>query len=221
MQYLRTEFVKNANKCGKMTFKQIAQGVNPKGKNVYVYSRAKMDGTLFSFEVLVPNIKRAGDYKVPTPVGEPQRYKNYPEDLEEYPGASLFGFIAWEFRSKASALERFNELVKGAVEVPDAVVGEGDDDEESTTSDNPQKAELVDSAPKRRGRQKGERPVLNMPTGLFSTNDLCIHNKVEYPVAAVFVKEGLNKVLWFAKEERRSIKGPMTKLYSAIPRPPV
>lgn len=211
MQYLKTEFVKNANKCGKMTFKQIAQGVRPNGKNVYVYSRTKMDGTLFSWEVVAPNTKKAGNYKVPTPVGEPQRFKNYPEDLEEYPGASLFGFIAWEFRSKASAMERFNELVKGVLEVPDEIVGETDDEDEPVTTTEP-------AAPKHRGRQKGPRPVLTLPPigELFSVKELAAKNNVEYIVADVFRKEALGKTIQFIKTERRNPKGPETNLYTAM-----
>jgi hypothetical protein len=202
MKEIELEFVTNANKTGNMTFKRVKQGVNPNGKNVYIYSRTKMDGTFFSYEVIVPNVKKAGTY--PLPGG---KTITYTEDFEEYPGASVFGRIGWEFRQWAASEAKFNLLT--AVAVPEI---EEEPEPITTASVN------EPAAPKHRGRQKGPRPVLTMPPvgELFSVKELAAKNNVEYIVADVFRKEALGKTIQFVKTERRNPKGPETNLYTAM-----
>ena len=73
------------------------------------------------------------------------------------------------------------------------------------------------TAPKRRGRQKGPRPVLTVPIGEFSTKELAEQNKVEYPIAVVFINEAIDaKTIQFSRSERRNPKGQLTNLYIAI-----
>ena len=206
MKEIEFEFVTNANQTGKMTFKRVKQGVNPKGNNVYIYSRTKMDGTLFSYEVIVPNIKKAGTYPLPG-----DKTITYTEDFEEYPGASVFGRIAWEFHQWAAAEAKFNLLT--AVAVPEV-----EEEAESNKDYIPGDVCRQTPAPKRRGRQKGPRPVLTMPPvgELFSVKELAAKNNVEYIVADVFRKEALGKTIQFVKTERRNPKGKETSLYTAI-----
>jgi len=118
---LAKEFQSNANVTGMQTFAQIKSGsktvVNrrngeSRNQNVYIYSRTRKDGTVFGWEVVVPHVKPAGTYKLPTPTGEEQKYITYPEDVEEYPGASAFGRLAWFCDSEARAEEIFNDLLK-------------------------------------------------------------------------------------------------------------
>lgn len=201
MKEIELEFVTNANKTGDMTFKRVKQGVTPNGKHVYIYSRTKMDGTLFTYEVIVPNVKKAGTY--PLPGG---KTITYTEDFEEYPGASVFGRIAWEFHQWAASEAKFNLLT--AVAVPDI-------EEETKTAPTVSVNEPL--APKHRGRQKGPRPALTMPVGEFSTNELAEQNKVDYPVAALFIREALDKTIRYVRCEQRNARGKKTNLYTAIP----
>jgi hypothetical protein len=211
MKEIELEFISNANGTGKMTFKRVKAGVTPSGKNVYIYSRTKMDGTPFTFEVIVPLIKKAGTYKLPlpkdAPPGTPNPTITYTEDFEEYPGAAKFGFTAWDCNTLPYALQRFNELISVPIEIPEV--------EEDETP------EVVESVPKHHGRQKGPRPVLTVPPvgELFSVKELAAKNNVAYIVADVFRKEALGKTIRFVKTERRNPKGPETKLYTKLTSP--
>ena len=208
MKEIELEFVTNANKTGDMTFKRVKQGVAPNGRNVYIYSRTKMDGTFFSYEVIVPKVKKAGTYNLP-PKGSGKTI-TYAEDFEEYPGAKTgFGHYAWEIRTLTAAEAKFKLLTQVAIEIPE----EDEEDEPATTASVNEPV-----APKHRGRQKGPRPVLTLPPvgELFSVKELAAQNKVEYIVADVFRKEALGKTIQFVKTERRNVKGPETSLYTAM-----
>lgn len=200
---------------GKMTFTQVNKSVNTRGKPVYIYRRTKMDGEFFSYEVFIPYLKKAGTYPLP---GE--KSITYSDDMEIYPGASVFGRTAWEFRNLAATKAKFNELVTGTIETSQDIIGESDDttgenDIELTNSDNSNLAEVVNT-PKYRGRQKNERPVLQIPIGEFSTIELAKYNKVDYPAAALFIKENNNTQLKYVRSERRNSKGKETKLFQAM-----
>jgi len=118
---LEKEFQTNANQTGLQTFRQIKQGVRQvtnrrtketRDQNVYIYVRIKTDKVgdkVFGYEVVIPQIKKAGTY--PLPGGGTQTYD---EDTEMYPGASVFGTFAWFCSTEANADKVFDELVNGA-----------------------------------------------------------------------------------------------------------
>lgn len=202
MKTIEPVFAKNANQCGKMTFTQIKVGVNPAGRNVYIYRRDKMDGTFFSFEVFIAMVKKAGSYKVPTPKGQEQKYITYEEDFEEYPGASLFGRIAWEIKNLPWAEHRFQELTATAIDVPDE--DEGDEDESDETPES--------TEPKHRGRPKKVLPEFKIPDGEFSVKELAASNGTEYVTAYQFIQQNMNLFVP-TRTERRAAKGKETQLY--------
>ena len=129
---LEKEFQSNANQTGLQTFRQIKQGnrrvtnrrtKETRDQNVYIYVRikaGKLGDSVFAYEVVIPQIKKAGTY--PLPGGGTQTYD---EDTEMYPGASVFGTFAWHCSAEDRALGRFDELIKGddkgdeeAIEIP-------------------------------------------------------------------------------------------------------
>jgi hypothetical protein len=207
------EFVTNANGTGMQLFKLHKQGTMPNGKNAYIYIRThdtgKKQGTMFGVEVIIPNIKKAGTY--PLPPKDSGKTITYPEDFEEYPGASLFGKKAWFYQNIPAAERRLESLLKA-----EAVVEE----DESETTPDPDPAviggvALAESlAPSRRGRPKVDRPPLNLPDGEFSIKEIAEQNKVEYIVAAQFVKEQETaQMIQRTRTERRATRGPETQLF--------
>jgi hypothetical protein len=201
------EFETNANATGVMQFSCVKRGVNPQGKSVYIYKRmyTKGDqaGKVFGFEAFIPLIKKAGKYKLPTPPGEEQKWIEYTEDFEEYPGASRFGKGAFFCSNLAHAETRFQDLMGTTVEDTD-------------TPDEPEK-EISEPKHTGRGRPKVERPPLNLPKGEFSVKELAEQNKVEYYVAQTFVKEMETAGLVIrTKEERRAARGKPTQLFQLL-----
>lgn len=62
--------------------------------------------------------------------------------------------------------------------------------------------------------EEEEKPIL-LPVGEFSTTELAEHNKVPYPIAAIFIRTSLESgAIKFIKEERRNVKGKATKIYA-------
>jgi hypothetical protein len=126
---LEKEFQTNANQTGLQTFRQIKQGTRrvtnrrtkeTRDQNVYIYVRIKTDKVgdkVFGYEVVIPQIKKAGTY--PLPGGGTQTYD---EDTEMYPGASVFGQFGWFCASEANAERVFDELVKGDDKSNDDVI---------------------------------------------------------------------------------------------------
>jgi len=123
---LEKEFQTNANSTGLQTFRQIKHGTRrvtnrrtkeTRDQNVYIYVRIKTDKVgdkVFGYEVVIPQIKKAGTY--PLPGGGTQTYD---EDTEMYPGASVFGTFAWFCSTEDRAESTFDKLVKEAEEKSD------------------------------------------------------------------------------------------------------
>lgn len=197
------EFEANANQTGVQQFRLHKQGTMPNGKNVYIYIRSHAEGEnlgkFVAAEVITPNIKKAGTY--PLPGG---KTITYPEDFEEYPGASLFGKKGWFCVNMEAAEKRFDLLVRGnEVEA---------EDEPETAAPAP-----VSNTSSRRGRPKVERDPLTLPDGEFSVKEVAEKNDVEYVEAAVFVKEQLSgNVIKKTRTERRATRGPETQLFQRI-----
>lgn len=125
---LEKEFQTNANQTGLQTFRQIKQGTRSvtnrrtkesRKQNVYVYVRIKSDkmgDKVFGYEVVIPQVKKAGTY--PLPGGGTQTYE---DDTEMYPGASVFGQFAWFCISEAQAENVFDGLINGMEKNDDTI----------------------------------------------------------------------------------------------------
>lgn len=206
MKEIEIEFQHNANKTGTQIFTRIKREVNSNGKAVYIYQRAREDdGKIFGFEVFVPTITKAGTVQT-FPNGMTQTVE---EDMENYPGASVFGYKAWFCSTLENAEKRFDWIMKGK---PVAVADEKKTVAKVEIHKEPKVPTALSVKP-HRGRSKGKRPDLMVPFGEFSVKNMADANKVEPVVVANFLKQhpGLVK---FTREERRSVRGPMTKLFT-------
>jgi len=175
MKRIEADFDSSANQTGLQHFHQVKQGVNPKGKTIYLYERIRSNGKTFGFEVFTPSVAKAGAIqKFPNGI-----VQTIAEDTEYYAGKSAFGRSAYSCVNMERAEVRFNQLMGVTSDVsvdfePPTV--EGDVSETSV-------------APHRgRGRPRINPTTLLIPVGEFSTNELAEFNKVGYPVAYVFLK---------------------------------
>jgi len=178
-----------------LTYKQITRD----GKFA-MYSRER-DGVIKDYEVITIRLVPAGTVqKFPNGVT-----KTIDEDTEKYAVTSSWGRLAWSFSNKGGALDKLQKLVTKA-EMPD-----------ETDEDDTPAAPTVPRVPGRRGRVKGARPQLSVPIVEFSVKELAEANKVDYPVAFVFVKEAIeeNKIK-LIRSERRSSRGKETNIYSKV-----
>jgi len=135
---------------------------------------------------------------------------NWIEAAEGYPSPEMWGSRGWTFTNLLAAENKYESLLgkKSAV----VETSESEESEESVPNNS-----VNNEAPKHRGRTKGERPQLLIEALEFSCKDLAEANKVEYPIAAVFIKEAVEAgSLKFVREERRQAKGKPTKIYSKV-----
>lgn len=199
-------FDTNANQTGVQEFLCVKRETNPDGKNVYLYRRTHATGDqlgkIHGYEVFTPTIKKAGTY--PLPNGKSITYN---EDFEEYPGASAFGKRAWFCTTLESAEKRFQQCLQR--NTADFVISIP-----PSTEPGP---EVIPIVMKGRGRPKVDRSPLALPTVEFSIAELAELNKVERPLAYTFINEQIlvGKV-HLVREERRSPKGPMTKIFAQV-----
>lgn len=203
MKEIEQEFQSNANAMGVMVFLRVMQGINSVGKHVYIYSRRYPENEIPSrWEVFIPSVKKAGTY--PLPGG---KSITYTEDFEEYPGASKFGFSAWDCNSLPHAKMVYNRLM---------AIGEIVPDEPNTqTGEEVELEDIVDAATPHRGRPKAPRPVLTVPAMEFSVKELAEKNHVEYITASVFVREALEKKeIHFVRAEQRASRGKKTNVFA-------
>lgn len=63
--------------------------------------------------------------------------------------------------------------------------------------------------------EEEKKENLIIPVGEFSTKDFAESNKIEYPIAFLFIKSAIeeNKIK-FVREERRNVKGKPSKIYT-------
>jgi hypothetical protein len=168
MNQITQSFKSNANQTGIMTFDRIREGTNPADKNVYIYKRTLENGNVFAYEVFIPSVKKAGEYPLPN-----GKTIVYADDFEEYPGASKFGHSAFCCKN----LDRANAHFEGMMLDPNLEVVPSDD------ADSDDKPTIINR------RAYGKKTVLSLPTTEFSTQVLADFNKVEYYVAANFLRE--------------------------------
>lgn len=185
MKQIETEFESNANSTGLQKFRCLKHEVSPQGKNVYLHVRTHAQGhqlgKIFGYEVFIPTITKAGTIqKFPNGIT-----RTVEEDMENYPGASMFGRTAYFCSSLASAEKRFADMMGQVIEVEESVEEE---------------KEIVAKAPQ---PLKGKKPDLLVPVGEFTINDFAEHNKISYPTARnglqFFLQDG---EISLAKEQR-------------------
>lgn len=196
-------FETNANQTGNQRFEMVKKG-SAGDKNVYIYRRTFLEGPragkVFAYEVFIPKVLKAGTIQK-FPGGKEILIE---QDTEEYANGAKtdFGKRAWFCASLERAEARFDQLTQIQIE----------DSNEETESEVE-----VDNSPRVRGRPKADRPVLTLPVIEFSVKELAEANKVDYPVAFLFLKEmeEAGKVLR-TRQERRAVKGKPTQLFKAI-----
>ena len=195
------EFESNANATGLQQFRRLKHGVNPQGKNVYLYIRTyatgKDLGKVFGYEVFTPTITKAGTVQT-FPNGTTRTIE---EDTENYPGASLFGRIAYFCSSMASAEKRFAEMMGEIIE-------EVAEEEEKKIVKFPEPPKAIELP-------KGKKPTMIIPVGEFTIDDLAQQNNVSYPTARhglqFFLHDGEVKL---AKEQRVGSAKRRTKFFT-------
>lgn len=197
MKQIEDRFEKNANQTGLHTFERVKHGVNPSGKNVYIYKRTTSDGNVFGFEVIVPNVKKAGTYPLPN-----GKSITYTEDFEEYPGASLFRLNGFFCNSMESAVNRFNSLMATHVEV-----------ESSNDAEGP--AEVTEPKPKR--ERKPQTP-LNFPEGEWNQQQLADFNSKEKANVYLPLQEAITNgiVELVRKEPNKAGRGKPTNIFRKV-----
>jgi hypothetical protein len=133
------------------------------------------------------------------------------EPAETLPGNEQWGMKGWSFPTLFAAELKFEELLgKTPVQTCDDVEGEDCSETSETPTTEPRVAG-------HRGRAKGERPQLIMPDSEFTVKELADANKVDYPVAFLFIKESVvAKTIQFLRTERRNAKGKESSIYVKI-----
>ena len=124
------------------------------------------------------------------------------EPAEQYPGNEMWGTRGWTFKTLLEASNKFDRL--HGVPVAEVVSVSNVEVTPAVTGGH-------------RGRTRGVRPTLTIPGSDFSVKDLAEANKVEYPVAFLFVKEAEEGgTIKFLRTERRAAKGKESKIYSKV-----
>lgn len=124
------------------------------------------------------------------------------DDAENYPSQGSFGKTAWFVATLTRANELFTQLESELVTLS------FDDENESAE---------IQYAPVKRGRKKVNRTPLVYPVGEFSVKCLAEHNKVDYSVAFVMMKEDIEKhAVQFVREQHLGGRGKPTKFFKAI-----
>ncbi len=166
-----------------------------------LYQRTQKNGMPGGYEVFMVKVVKAGTPQLGGGVVE--------EDYEVYPRANSFGRTAWAPGSLGLAEKIYENLVKG-LRPRDVESTEDDDGPEETPT-------VSTRVPGQRGRVKGARPQLTVPTTEFSVKELAELNTVEYPIAFTFIKEAIEaNTIKLVRSERRASRGKLTNVYSKI-----
>lgn len=174
---------------------------------VALYRRTHKNGRPQGYEVFMVKIVEAG---TPLPGGGVVE-----ESYEQYPTANRFGRIAWAPSSLGHAKTIYENLLKGRkpCDIEEVNNQTCDDVEGEDCSETP----AVPRVPGQRGRAKGERPQLTVPSTEFTVKELAELNKVDYPVAFIFIKEATAaNTIKFLRTERRNAKGKESSIFSKV-----
>lgn len=115
------------------------------------------------------------------------------EDREVYPSANGFGKIAWSIRSLDYAEKRFQEMT----DLANGII--------------PEKV-IIEKKPKPVKVKK----TITVPVGEFTVKELAEKNSVPNHIAAMFIKEFLNKTIGFVREARLHKIGKASKFYKSL-----
>ena len=107
MKKLEKTFVGNYDRVGNTRFVQVKRT-----KEVAMYRRENMDGSVRSYEVFLVKTRKKGDA---LPNGAVEK-----EDRECYPGTSAFGRIAYDCKTEDQAETRYDELIERAKDLLEA-----------------------------------------------------------------------------------------------------
>jgi hypothetical protein len=162
MKQLQVEFKRNADKCGRHTFRQI-QRTN----NTALYVRIRKDETVHSYEAFKIKIVKAGTTfaKGAKPVAE---------DYESYPGAPAFGRYAYSCKTLEQAEQRYEELSKSQNALDDEEQVCEDEDGDAVVEKNENTASNVVKG--KRGRKAKDRSNLKFPKDKFTMKQLELMN---------------------------------------------
>jgi hypothetical protein len=199
MKQIEPEFQTNANQTGVQIFRCIKTEVNPSGKNVYLYSRTKLDGKIFGYEIFIPQITKAGTVQT-FPNGVTRTIE---DDTENYPGASAFGKTAHFCIDMENAEKKFTQMM-GQIEVEEESV-------EEVVEESPIEVPKAIKLP------RGKKPEILIPVGEFSIDQLAQHNDVSYATARNGLQFFLqSQVVVLAKEQRMGDAKRATKFFKKV-----
>lgn len=186
-----------------------------------IYQRFYSDGRPKDFEVFLIKVDRKGKVKTfPAPKKLKAQFpkgisKTIEEDTENYPSCGQFGKIAWSYqlRLKNAAFAKFKELQQSGT-----ITTTGDDVDENSDHSVIATGNSVETAENQKYLDmfaQNKIKILNIPAVEFSTNELADFNKVQYPIAFLFLKYALAKsMIRYVRDERRNAKGKATKIYT-------
>lgn len=125
------------------------------------------------------------------------------EPAETMPSSEQWGDKGFTYPKLLDAEIKFAQLLNKAtpyvVESPDSEVVS----DSSVTSDEP-----------RRGRPRVAHPMLSIPSGEFSVQELADHNKVAYVNAYLFVNKEHPELVKLVRMEQRAARGRKTSIYT-------
>jgi predicted DCC family thiol-disulfide oxidoreductase YuxK len=192
MKELDINFVANADKSGDNRFIQIK-----KEKDVALYRREKMDGSLKGFEVFSFKTIQTGAL---LPGGNVVQ-----ETYQSYPGGKSFGKTAWYISGENAAdraHEMFDSLVKGKVQVEPET-----DETEETEEIVP--VVKVSTTPMKDGLKFPEKPFTQKELAAFNGFD-------NYKVVYSDLMKGLNSGKLRVFGERPAPRGKPARLFQVV-----
>jgi hypothetical protein len=185
MKKLEKTFVGNYDRVGNTRFVQVKRT-----KEVAMYRRENMDGSVRSYEVFLVKTRKKGDS---LPNGAVEK-----EDRECYPGTSAFGRIAYDCKTEDQAESRYDELIERAKDLLEA-------SEESKRTGK----KVV---------RKKKKTEIALPTGKFTMKMLVAETGMSQPVLYLMlqnlVKQGVVQEVERVRVEGQ--RGRATVVYSSV-----
>ena len=185
MKKLEKTFVGNYDRVGNTRFVQVKRT-----KEVAMYRRENMDGSVRSYEVFLVKTRKKGDA---LPNGAVEK-----EDRECYPGTSAFGRIAYDCKTEDQAETRYDELIQRADELAEA-------SEESKRTGK----KVV---------RKKKKTEITLPDGKFTMKMLVAETGMSQPTLYIMlqnlVKQGVVQEVERVRVEGQ--RGRATVVYSSV-----
>ncbi len=186
MKKLEKTFVGNYDRVGNTRFVQVKRT-----KEVAMYRRENMDGSVRSYEVFLVKTRKKGDA---LPNGAVEK-----EDRECYPGTSAFGRIAYDCKTEDQAETRYDELIERAKDLLEA-------QEESVKTG------------KRVKVSRKKKVDVKLPSGKFTMKMLVAETGLSQPTLYIMlqnlVKQGVVQEVERVRVEGQ--RGRATVVYSSV-----